>query len=533
MFKNFIISLSVSLAPLLTQAAPSILNLDKSLSDSTVICPESVETDVNKMMQNWYMQNYVAIDSKADARRSVDASDEVIKERLSKLPTVIEMPFNSIVRSFIDMYTQRKRSLVESMLAMDIYYGPIFVDALEKEQMPVELRYLPVIESALNPDAVSRAGATGLWQFMSPTAKGLGLEINSLVDERRDPIKSSISAAKYLKQLYNIYGDWSLAIAAYNCGPGNVNKALRRAGEGKKDFWEIYPFLPAETRGYVPCFIAANYVMTYYREHGIAPAITLRPIVTDSIHVNKRVHFQQIADVLRIPVEEIRILNPQYRKDVIPGNIRPYSLVLPSQQVYSYIISEDSILARNASLYNNRLTVEPSDGSQVNISEDGDYIVTEKTQYHKVARNETLSSIARKYGVTVSALKSANGGIRSVRRGQTIKVVTTTRKLRSQENGNMESVPDNNTDNEDMSASADNDTVADQKTKNEPKKAAANTQKKQTKKAESPKPVTVTVRKGDSLSKIASRNGTTVSKIKQLNGLKSDRIDVGQKLRVR
>ncbi len=420
----------MSAACLLSQAEPlSVLKLDRSLQDSTVIYPESVETNTNKMMHNWYLSTYAQLDSLADYRESVSAPDEVIVERLGKLPYVIEMPFNSLVRGVINMYTQRKRSLVENMLGMSHYYNPIFEAALEKEQMPLELKYLPVIESALNPDAVSRAGATGLWQFMTPTARGLGLEINSVVDERRDPVKSSEMAAKYLKQLYEIYNDWSLAIAAYNCGPGNVNKALRRAGEGKKDFWDIYPFLPAETRGYVPCFIGACYVMNYHNEHNIAPALTKKPIITDTIHVNKRVHFKQIADVLQIPVEEIRALNPQYRQDIIPGNIRPYSLVLPSQQVYAYLMSEDSIVSHDATLYNRRSRVEPSDGSQISVTSDGKYMITEKTQYHKVQRGETLSSIARKYGVTVSSLRNANG-IRSVRRGQTIKVVTVQRTLR-------------------------------------------------------------------------------------------------------
>ena len=315
----------IGAASMALQAKPSVLSLADHVNDSTIIYPESVETDVHKMMQNWYLETYTALDKEADYRPDVETSDEVIIERLRTMPVAIEMPFNSVVRNYIDMYTGKKRSLVESMLGMSLYYMPIFEQALEREGIPNELKYLPVIESALNPDAVSRAGATGLWQIMLPTARGLGLEVNALVDERRDPVRSSEAATKYLRQLYEIYNDWSLAIAAYNCGPGNVNKALRRCeGDGKKDFWTIYPYLPAETRGYVPCFIAANYVMTYYNKHNISPALAKRPILTDSVHVCRRIHFKQIADVLHRPgcrsLRPARRCGACNRSRTAPGN---------------------------------------------------------------------------------------------------------------------------------------------------------------------------------------------------------------------
>lgn len=425
---RIIIALALAAASLLSAEAQSVLQVRDTITDPSFVYPESYEAGTHKLLQDWYLQNYIALDRSDSPKADVYTSDEDYIKRLKAMPTEIEMPFNSIVKGCIEMYVDRKRSLIERMLGMSTYYMPIFEEALEAEGMPLELKYLPIIESALNPDAVSRAGAAGLWQFMPATARGLGLEINSLVDERRDPVKSSKMAARYLHQLHDIYGDWSLAIAAYNCGPGNVNKALRRAGEGKKDFWEIYPYLKRETRGYLPGFIAANYAMNYYDRHDISPALARRPIITDSVHVKKRVHFQQIADVLNIPIEEIRILNPQYRKDIIPGDIKPYALILPSQQVLSYIVSEDSIVAHNAHLYARRDVVEPSDGA-TRISDDGNYIITEVVKYHKVRRGETFSSLARRYGVTIGSIKRVNG-IRTLKAGRTIKIVTTKRTPR-------------------------------------------------------------------------------------------------------
>jgi membrane-bound lytic murein transglycosylase D len=411
-------------------AAPSVLSLSQYANDSTLVLPESFETDTQKMMENWYLRNYTALDADVDRKPDANVTDEVIIQRLAAIPTTIELPYNSIVRAYIDAYTGKNRRLVENMLGMSLYYMPIFEQALEREGLPMELKYLPVIESAMNPDAVSRSGATGLWQLMLQTARGYDMEVNTLVDERRDPIESSRVAAKMLHDLYDIYHDWSLAIAAYNCGPGNINKALRRCTAEKKDFWTIYPYLPKETRGYVPCFIAATYVMNYYKQHNISPALAKKPILTDSVHVERRVYFQQISDVLQIPVEELKVLNPQYREECIPGEIRPYSLVLPANQVYSYIMSEDAICEHNAELYARRTTVEPSTGEVEGDAasadaQQGEWVTTEKVSYHKVKKGETMQSIAKKYGVSVWSLKHANGNISTARRGQTLKVVTT------------------------------------------------------------------------------------------------------------
>lgn len=517
-------------------AAPSILTLKQSITDNSIIYPESFETDTHKMMQNWYLQNYMVLNTNYSKVPVIDASDEVYIKRLSQMPTVIEMPYNQIVRSYINMYTQRRRELVESMLGMSLYYMPIFEQALERHGLPLELRYLPVIESALNPDAVSRVGATGLWQFMLPTARGLGLEINSLVDERRDPYASSEAAAKYLKQLYEMYNDWSLAIAAYNCGPGNVNKALRRAGGENKDFWSIYYFLPQETRGYVPAFIAANYVMTYYNQHNISPALAKRPIITDSIHVNKRVHFNQVASVLDIPVEELRVLNPQYRKDIIPGDIRPYSLVLPSMQVYSYIMSEDSIISHDASLYAQRTVVEPTPLDYVDPNME--YTTKLVVKRHKVKRGETLSKIAAKYGVTVGEIKKWNGMRKNtVARGKVLKINTyqrvATGKKKTVEQPEAVAVAQVADTAAVAVAAADSSAIkevaATPAHKVEPVKAAPKAKQA----APAQKYRYHTVKKGESLSTIARRyKGVSIADIQRANSIKGSNIRAGQKLKI-
>ncbi|MDE6009879.1 MAG: lytic transglycosylase domain-containing protein, partial [Muribaculaceae bacterium] len=368
---------------------PNVLDLRESITDDAIIYPESFETDTKKLLESWYMKNYTDTDDRYRTSGNPSTSDAVIRQRLAELPTVIDMPYNQIVRSYIDRYMERGRPLVASMLGLATYYMPIFEQVLEAEQLPMELKYLPVIESALDPNAVSRSGAGGLWQFMPATAKGYGLEISSLVDERRDPYKASKTAAKMLHDLYDTYGDWSLAIAAFNCGPGAVNKAIRRAGGDPKkhDFWSIYEYLTPETRGYVPMFIAANYVMTYYPEHNISPVLPTRPLITDTVGVATRVHFDQISNVLDIPKEELRILNPQFRADIIPGRAsRQYMLILPAQQVQAYIMSENNILAYEAEKYARRIDAEPGEGGDdlsvaeddsgllaVHVAEDEDY----------------------------------------------------------------------------------------------------------------------------------------------------------------
>ncbi len=486
-----------------------------TITDNNIVFPSSFSLQTDELHQNWYLQRYSVLEEKARRRTGTPASDAVYKERLQKLPTIIEMPYNQVVKAYIEMYATRKADLVEKMLGMSLYYMPIFEDAVEKFQAPQELKYLPVIESALDPNAVSRAGACGLWQFMTNTATGEGLEVNSLVDERRDPILSSERAVQYLQKLYNIYGDWTLAIAAYNCGPGNVNKAIQRAG-GVKDYWAIYPFLPQETRGYVPAFIAANYIMNYYPEHGISHALARKPIVIDTVHVTKRVHFQQISDVLGIPMDELRILNPQYRADIIPGNIRPYALILPSMQAYCYVANEDSIIAHDRGKYFGRDEVEPGSGSVRQSADGGIEDLVVKT--HTVRRGETLKTIARKYGVTVESIRNANN-LRSskVKRGTVLTINTYVKRSEAPDTArsNAAATPDGT------------DSVRDAQTKAPAAKAA----KPQAQaKAAKTKTKTYTVRSGDSLDKIARRHGVTVKALMRANGLKGTMIHPKQKL---
>ena len=506
-------------------AAPTVLSIKESITDDAIVYPYSFETDTEALRNNWYLKNFAVLDTDVQLKNDVPTSKEDYIERLQALPTIIEMPYNDVVRSYINMYTGKRRGLVEQMLGLSIYYMPFFEQALEKEGMPLELKYLPVIESALNPDAVSPAGAAGLWQFMIGTAKDMGLTVNSLVDERRDPIRSSEAAARYLKQLYNAYGDWSLAIASYNCGPGSVNRALRRAGGGKKDFWEIYYYLPSETRGYVPAFIAANYVMNYYEDHNIGKALSKRPVVTDTVMVKQDIYFEQISEVLGIPIEELKILNPQYRKNIIPGNTRPYALTLPSKQCYAYISSEDSIKNHKADVYRHR--------SEVNISDASDgYTTVEKrvTKSHRVRSRETISQVARKYGVTTSQIKKWNG-LRSnkLKKNQVLKIYVTQRVKVPVENNDRNKPTAPTTPEPDSStttAQPDNSsTEVDESTTNETEVVEPKPEKTVAVKYHK-------VRRGETLGSIARRYGISVSQLKRWNGLRSNTAKVGKTLKV-
>lgn len=389
---------------------------ERMLDDSTLIVPSELKNGLDEIVHNWYLQNATLKNCSKDTGFRT-YSDEVYIERMQKLPYAMEMPYNKIVRNLIEFYAKRHNQ-VEYMLGIgETYYFPIFEAALSKYNVPLELKYLPVIESALNAKAVSKAGAGGLWQFMVSTGRMYGLEVNSLVDERCDPIKATDAAARYLRDLYRIYQDWHLVIAAYNCGPGNVAKATRYAGGGKKDYWQIYPYLPRETRSYVPIFIAANYIMNYYSYHNMCPAQPTVTVATDTLMINNRIHLQQVSDILNISMDELRFLNPEYRQDIIPGNIKPYPLVLPYNQVGAYIDHKDTIsLHRAAELIPQRIRVDPA-GDNVEPSSGGNLT------YYKVRSGDTLGAIASRHHVTVSQIKKWNG-LRSatIRPGQRLKI---------------------------------------------------------------------------------------------------------------
>lgn len=348
-----------------------------------------------------------------------DYPDSVYIERLKNIPSVIDLSYNRLVKNYINVYTIKRRDQVRYMLAASEYYFPMFEQIFDLYDVPYELEYLAIIESALNPRAVSRAGAVGTWQFMYGTARMYGLRINSLVDERKDPVLATHAAAKFLKNLYGIYGDWTLALAAYNCGPGNVNKAIRRSG-GKRDFWEIYYYLPRETRGYVPAFIAAAYTMNYYRDHNLSKQILDIDLHTDTIQISEQLHLMQVAEVLNIPIKNLRDLNPQYRYDIIPGSpTQIYNLAIPVSKVGNFIDLKDSIMAYKDSVYFNpekMITTPTSVNSrnQVDLPSDKyDKI------YYTVKSGDNLGYIADWYDVRLSDIRYWNNIPRNtIRSGQ-------------------------------------------------------------------------------------------------------------------
>ena len=318
--------------------------------------------ELDSLLATYHAMTYLSMNNDCEPASSNPSYDrQVYIERLQRMSTVIEMPYNDIVRRFIDRYAVRLRRQVSAMLGAANFYMPIFEEALESYGVPLELKYLPVIESALNPKAVSRAGATGLWQFMLATGKQYGLRVNSLVDDRRDPIRASYAAARYLRDLNRIFGDWTLALAAYNCGPENVNRAIRRSG-GSRDYWRIYPYLPAETRGYVPAFIAANYIMTYYCDHNICPMSAVLPEKTDTIMVTRDVSMRQITQYCDIDINLLRELNPQYRRDIVNGASEPAILRMPIASCNKFAENEQAI-------YNYRRTEYLSHRPEVEVSE--------------------------------------------------------------------------------------------------------------------------------------------------------------------
>lgn len=434
MNKIYIIAL-MFLATITAKAQNDItVHDDQTGKDEEIGIPEAMTLDIDTLLRQWNASQYLEADTNCNMQDVNPVfSDSIYVDRLSRIPTIMEMPYNNIVRKFIDQYTGRLRHSVSYMLGATNFYIPIFEEALALYNLPLELKYLPVIESALDPTAVSRKGATGLWQFMLSTAKRYDLKINSLVDERRDPIKASFAAAQYLNDLYKVYGDWNLVIAAYNCGPTSLNKAIHRAG-GSKDYWIIYPYLPKETRGYVPAFIAANYVMNYYCEHNICPMRARLIDGNDTVVVNKDLHLEQVASVCGVEMEKIKAFNPQYKTSLVPGNSYDCILRLPSEAALKFIDLGDSVYSyRSSELLTKRKTVEIDEAElekqqnsarrSYSSSRRRSSRSSRRSKSVTIKNGQTLSEIAEKYGTSVSKLRRLNG-IKgsSIRAGKKIRV---------------------------------------------------------------------------------------------------------------
>lgn len=494
-FTGFFIGCSL----IITGQTNRVLSVRDTITDKSIVFPADMEQNYDQLLSTWSKNVKYADDCRSLSDQSVIFEDSVYIRRLYTLPTKMELVFNPVVRSYIEMYAGRRRNQVSYMLGEGKYYFPLFEEALDREGLPLELKYLPVIESALNPIARSRVGATGLWQFMASTGKMYDLEINSLVDERRDPTKSTNAAARYLKDLYSIYGDWNLVIAAYNCGPGNVNKAIRRSG-GQTDYWAIYPYLPRETRGYVPAFIAATYIMNYYNDHNICPVECSNPASMDSLMINKNLHFQQIADIINVSVDDLRQYNPQFSSDIIPGEYKQYALNLPIKKVSEFIQNSDTIYAHRFEQLMPHRKVAGLDVTGGGSSSSG-------TLTHRVKRGDTLAKLANRYGVTSNQIKSWNG--------LSSNKLTVGRRLKIYREVPQKAV-EQSAETTLASNSSDNNSSVSGGTKTEAKTVTSYYK----------------VRRGDTWAGIAKKNGTTIAQIKKWNNIKSNKLIAGTSLKI-
>lgn len=468
--KTLLLALAASFITATAQTDEITVHNDQNGRDEVIDLPEGMSVSCDSLINEWMAKKYLYPDTTcANPDYNPTFTTEEYQERLRRLPVVMEMPYNSVVQKFIDQYSGRLRRTVSYALGAGNFYIPIFEEALDYYGLPLELKYLPVIESALEPKAKSPAGAVGLWQFMLATGKRYDLKVNSLIDERQDPYKSSWAAARYLRDLYKIYRDWNLVIAAYNCGPTNVNKAIHRA-DGVRDYWTIYPYLPSETRGYVPAFIAANYIMNYYCEHNICPMKTKLPITTDTVTIMRDLHMQQVAELCNIDVEAIQALNPQYRTQLIPGSSGPMTLRLPTETLNMFIDLKDSV-------YNYRVDELLTRRSCVEVDDrlDNRSVASKRRAARQQSASESSSSSRSSASKSSSRKSSRSSSSKS-----------SSRSSRSSR-------------------------------KSKKVKSSAST----------------TVRKGDTLIEIAHRNGTTVEKLKKKNKIKGNMIKPGQKLKVK
>jgi membrane-bound lytic murein transglycosylase D len=413
--KTFLISF------LLTVLISKVSAVNDTIILNSEIYSEKISADLDSLVNSWYVK--MAIKDYPEEFKNdsigVEFPDSVYVDRINKINSIIKLRYNSIIRNHIHVYTVKQRKNFSAVLGLMNYYFPMIEDIFDSYGLPAELKYMAIIESALNANAVSRVGATGLWQFMYSTGRMYGLNVNSLVDDRRDPVKSTHAAAKYIRDLYGIYNDWILVIAAYNCGPGNVNKAIRRSGN-KKDYWDIYYRLPRETRGYIPQYVAATYAVNYFAEHNIRPLPLNIPVSTDTIMVNKDIHLNQISEVMGIPLGELRALNPQYRTGLVPGSTKPMSLTLPVSHLGDFIDLNDTIRNYKPDIYLTRIniTADPSRSTYVPADVKG-----KSKLVYTVRDGDNLGFISEWYHVGLSDLRYWNNIYRNtIRVGQKLAI---------------------------------------------------------------------------------------------------------------
>lgn len=476
---------------------------------------QTFDRNLDSLLLDWYIQKSMTALEESAAYEAdsipVRFPDSVYMQKLTDLPNVVSLPYNQVVRNYIHAYTETRRDRLEVILGLRAHYFPVIEDIFDSYGVPVELKYMAVIESALNPRAVSRVGAVGMWQFMYSTARMYGLTVNSVVDERRDFVKSTHAAARYIKDLYEMYDDWLLAIAAYNCGPGNVNKAIRRSGN-KRNYWDIYYRLPRETRGHIPAFIAVNYVLNHYQDHHIVPVEANLPLLMDTLMVQQDIHLEQVAAVLGLDLQQVRDLNPQYRINVIPGKSSPMALTLPLEKSSEFIRLQDSVIAFNRTAYFNpdKAMANPTRSRYVPTAPTGKAKLT-----YTVKSGDNLGYIAEWYHVGLSDLRYWNNIYRNlIRVGQKLSVYVDPKDKEKYEKLDQ------------MTFAQKQASIGKRVTKPVPV-AAVNM-------ANASEYELYRVKYGDTIWEIAKKYpGVSSDDIMRLNGLSNSRIKVGQDLKIR
>jgi membrane-bound lytic murein transglycosylase D len=493
------------------------------VQDNIASCVDSLWM---KELTNLDIYNDISVDIKninIDKKVDFELPTELLKARLAimdaKSPFNIE--YNQGLENIIKSFLKNRKKSFERLMAISEFYFPMFEEAMARQNVPLEIKYLAVVESALNPKAVSRVGATGLWQFMFQTGKQYGLNINTYVDDRSDPLKASDAAALYMSNMYKIFGDWDLVLASYNSGPGNVSKAIRRSG-GQQNFWNIRKHLPKETQGYVPAFLATMYIYEYHKEHGIVPnRAAIKHFATDTIMVKREISFKQISDLIDIPVSQLQLLNPAYKRDVIPYIVgENHYLRMPNDKVAIYTSNEDKIYAYvNHETSKRERSYESRYASKDNSNEATESQIVTKTKFYKIKRGDSLSEIANKFGVTLSELKKWNHikGTYATR-GKTLKIYSydnvDVKPKEEKENAVAETKKEPVTEEV-------NPAVAETKYKEEQVVSFVNTTKKHK------------VRKGDNLSSIADKYNVSVSDLKKWNNLKKNTVASGKVLKIK